>query len=98
MSKEELSKLEDQLKNIIVDTFDPTSTRWRRNHTARAEWFFLWNEQRKLDDQTHAFLISTLPVPNSYYHEIYKKFYKTAGFEQEYECKFLTKDEPPFEK
>lgn len=111
MSKEELLALEVQLKNIIVDTYDPTSTRLRRNYTDCAEWYFLWSEKRKRDDQFHSMMfITTPPVKNSFYSRTYQKMlqngtlpviitknnFSIKDFEEEYECKFTMKDEPPF--
>lgn len=83
----QLEEMAKQLEKHIIDCYIPPSTRWRRNYTARAEWFFLWNPRIRKDDQTHAFLISTSGLQNSFYSQWANKFLP-KDFEKEYECKF----------
>lgn len=58
----ELDKMHQELKRIIIYAHAPPSTRWRRNYTDRAEWFFLWSEKHKKDDLLHAYSLS-FPYP-----------------------------------
>lgn len=41
--QKELEKIQTDLKNIIIDINAPLSTRWRRNYTDCADWYFLWS-------------------------------------------------------
>ncbi len=43
--QEKLKQIEHDLKKTIVDFYAPKSTRWRRNHTDVAEWYFLWKDK-----------------------------------------------------
>ena len=38
-----LEELQQKLKKFVIDTYEPESTRWHRNYTDRAEWYFIWN-------------------------------------------------------
>ncbi len=49
MSKlQELEKITKDLTTKIIDCYKPESTRWKRNHNARAEWYFIWSQNRKI--------------------------------------------------
>ena len=43
--QEKLKQMEHDLKKIFVNAYAPKSTRWHRNHTDAAEWFFLWKDK-----------------------------------------------------
>ena len=42
---EELEKMKKDLTKTIIDIYEPESSRWNRNHSDRAEWYFIWKEQ-----------------------------------------------------
>lgn len=41
-----LEQMEKDVTKKIIDCYEPESTRWRRNHTDVAEWYFLWNYKK----------------------------------------------------
>ena len=43
--QEKLKQMEHDLKKIFVNAYAPESTRWRRNHTDVATWYFLWKDK-----------------------------------------------------
>ena len=45
-ANKEIKQIEKEVTKAIVDCYEPESTRWRRNYTDRAEWYFLWNYKK----------------------------------------------------
>ncbi len=45
LDQDELKQMEHDLKKIFVAAYAPESTRWRRNHTDVATWYFLWKDK-----------------------------------------------------
>ena len=44
-NQQKLEEIEKSLKKTIVNFYAPRSTRWNRNHTDVAIWYFLWKDE-----------------------------------------------------
>jgi len=40
----ELEQMKKELTNQVIECYAPESTRWNRNHTETAEWYFIWSQ------------------------------------------------------
>lgn len=45
VEQDKLKQMEHDLKKIFVNAYAPESTRWHRNHTDVAQWYFLWKDK-----------------------------------------------------
>lgn len=90
---DQLEKLTRQLQNHVRDCYEPEITRWRRNYTARAEWFFLWSKKMRKYDQFDSMMLASSPgLKHGFYEKWWKKI-MAKNFEQEYLYKFKISDE-----
>lgn len=61
---QELEKITKDLTTKIIDCYKPESTRWNRNHTAHAEWYFIW--------KPNSIFMVTTPNQNSFFYDEWK--------------------------
>lgn len=45
-NQQTLEEIKKDVEKTIVGFYAPPSTRWNRNHTACAEWHFIWSQKR----------------------------------------------------
>lgn len=45
VEQDELKEIASHLTKTIVGYYAPESTRWHRNHSDVAEWYFLWKDK-----------------------------------------------------
>jgi len=38
----ELEKITRELNKVIIGYYEPPTSRWRRNYTDRADWYWVW--------------------------------------------------------
>jgi len=48
LQQEELKQIEHDVKKAIVNAYAPESTRWHRNHTDVAQWYFIWSQNKRI--------------------------------------------------
>jgi len=49
LEKDEVAKISAEVTQSVINAYAPPSTRWHRNHTAIAEWYFIWHMQQKVN-------------------------------------------------
>ncbi len=44
-----IEEMQSKLTKIVIDAYEPESSRWNRNYSDRAEWYFLWFIETKIE-------------------------------------------------